>query len=221
MKICVPIREKSLKKAEKQVRRARIRTDFIELWLDSFSAQNLEFNLESLIKMAQKPVIAVCRAAKEKGSFRDTEKERVERLFLGLQTGAKFVDVGIHTKPKLIKLLKSACKKHHAKLIISAHIWKNTPPVANLEKLALKAKKLGADIIKIATTVRQWEDNTILFELTKRLKERWLECIIIGMGEKGKISRIGCPLLGSFLTYVALDEESKTAPGQLTLANSI
>ncbi|MBI2638682.1 type I 3-dehydroquinate dehydratase [Candidatus Peregrinibacteria bacterium] len=217
VKICIPIRKKSLQKAEKQVKRAAEQADFIEIWLDSFAGQNLESNLKNLIKTAKKPVIAVCRNAKEKGSFRGTEKQRVERLFLSLRAGAKFIDVGIHTRPNFIKKLKTACRKYRAKLIISVHIWKNMLDIEKLEKLALKAKKLGANIIKIATSIAAWEDNVILFELTKRLKERGLECIIVGMGEKAKISRIGCPLLGSFLTYVALDKKSKTAPGQLTL----
>lgn len=220
MKICIPIREKTLAKTQKQVRKASRHADIIEIWLDSFSAQNPKSNLKNLFKLAKKPVIAVCRTAKEKGSFQGTEKQRIERLSLGLRAGAKFVDIDIHTKPKFIRQLRAVCQKYRAKLIISVHIWKNTlgraADIEKLEKLALKAKKLGADIVKIATCAQAWEDNTILFELTKRLKERGVECIIVGIGEKGKISRIGCPLLGSFLTYFALNKKSKTAPGQLT-----
>jgi 3-dehydroquinate dehydratase type I len=217
MKICVPIREKTLEKAQKQVRKAFRHADFLEIWLDTFQEKNLEFNLKKVVKLARKPVIAVCRVSKEKGGFRGTEQERVARLLSGLRAGAKFIDIGIHTNPKLIHILKTACRNHRAKLIVSVHMWKGAVTLEQLEKLALKAKKAGAHIIKIASRVVAWEDNTILFELTKRLKERGLECIIIGMGEKGKISRIGCPLLGSFLTYVALHRKSKTAPGQLTI----
>lgn len=217
MKICIPIREKTLQKAQQQVRKAAKHTDFIEIWMDSFPVENLKLNLKKLIKMAQKPVIVVCRATQEKGGFRSSEKQRVERLALAIQAGAKFIDVGLHTEPKLIKRLKGECRKHHAKLIVSAHIWKNTPEMGGLEKLLLRAKKLGADIVKIATFVRNWPDNVVLFELTALAKKIGQKVIIIGMGEKGKISRIGCPLLGSFLTYVALDEKSKTAPGQLTI----
>ncbi len=78
-------------------------------------------------------------------------------------------------------------------------------------------KRVGADIVKIAVLVKRWSDNVILFELTKRVSKSGGKIIAIGMGEKGKISRIGCPLLGSFLTYAALDARSKTAPGQLLL----
>lgn len=217
MKICVPIREKTLQKAQQQVRKASKQADFIEIWLDYFPAENMALNLKELIKTAKKPVIAVCRGSKEKGDFGGTEQERIEVLKRAVQGGAKLVDIGIHTAQKLIKSLKVVCQKHHAKLIISAHIWKNTPGLENLKRLLLRAKKPGADIVKIATLVRNWPDNVLLFELTMRAQKMGQKIIVIGMGEKGRISRIGCPLLGSYLTYVALDEKSRTASGQLTI----
>lgn len=216
MRICIPIRENNLEKTKKQVRRAKkaargMKEVYLEIWLDEISADVIFANAGIY------PIIAVCRGPIEHGSFMGLEKEKIERLKNAVSAGAKFVDVGIHTNPSLIKNLKKICSKKHAKLIISMHIWGNTPHLPYLEKLALKAKKLGADMVKIATFVKQWEDNVILFELTRRLKKRGLKPIIIGMGEKGKISRIGCPFLGSYLTYVALDKKSKTALGQLTI----
>ncbi len=217
MKICIPIREKMLQKAQQQVRKAAKHANFIEIWLDFFPAENLELNLKKLIKMAQKPVIAVCRANDEKGSFSGTEEQRIERLALAMQAGAKLVDIGLHTNKSLIRFLKKSCRRKGAKMIISQHIWDQTPRLSYLLSHIQKAKKLGADIVKIATQVRSWSDNTVLFELTARAQEIGQKVIIIGMGEKGKISRIGSPLLGSFLTYAALDEKSKTAPGQPTI----
>jgi 3-dehydroquinate dehydratase len=38
------------------------------------------------------------------------------------------------------------------------------------------------------------------------------------MGEKGRISRVMAPLLGSYLSYASLDTGAESAPGQLTIA---
>ena len=217
MKICVPIRQKTLVETEKQIKKSQKHADFIEIWLDSFGEKVSLSDLKNLIKSSKKPIIAVCRASNEKGGFWGSEMERLGVLQKAVLCGAKLVDCGIQTDKKLIKILWQTCKKSGAQLIISKHIWNKTPPLSELLKIVQKGEKLSADIVKIATHISQWKDTVTLFELTSRLLQKKKNVIVIGMGEKGKISRIGCALLGGFLTYVALDEKSKTAPGQLTL----
>jgi len=36
------------------------------------------------------------------------------------------------------------------------------------------------------------------------------------MGEKGRLSRVAAPLLGSCLSYASLEDGAESAPGQLT-----
>lgn len=215
MRICIPIRSSNLEKAKKQVKRAEkaargLRDVFLEIWLDKIGER-----IEGL--GYRRPIIAVCRGPIEHGQFKGSEKERVKRLENAVAAGAKFVDIGIHTHPSFIKNLKKICRQKHAALIISKHFWNSTPSLIDLIKTCKRAKKLGADIVKIATFVKYWSDNVTLFELTKCLAGDGKKVIVIGMGEKGRISRIGCPLLGSYLMYVARNKESKTAPGQLIL----
>ena len=213
VKICIPIRKSNRQKAKQQVKKASKYADFVEIWLDSIKDDKL------LFRATTKPIIAVCRAGFEHGNFKGSEKERIDVLKQAVAEGARFVDVGIHTNKKLIADLKKTCKKHGAKLIVSFHVWDKTPELKILLKEVGRANRLGADIVKIATFVKKWSDNVTLFELVKMAKEKGKTVIVVGMGEKGKISRIGCPLLGSFLTYVALDEKSKTARGQMTLSS--
>lgn len=212
VKICIPVRQSTCKKALEQVKKAQKYADFIEIWLDNLKMSDFK----ALIKASSLPVIAKC-----------SKIQRVEILKKAVQCGAKFVDSGIHTNrlrqggatfKNLIRDLEKTCKKYKAKLIISQHFWDKTPNLNFLLKTAIKAKNLGADIVKIATYVKRWPDNVILFELTKRLKASGVKNIVVGMGEKGKISRIGCVLLGGFLTYIALDEKSRTAEGQMEVA---
>lgn len=220
MRICIPIRESNLLKAKKQAEKARLKLhnrkdSLMEIWFDSFAYENKK-EISNLIKSVGLQVIAVCRAATEKGSFKGSEEDRIDVLKVAVESGAKLVDVGMETDFALIKGLKAVCEKHGAKLIISVHFWDSMPDLAHMEAIYAKAESMGADVVKLAVFVDKWEQNAVLFELCKRLNKRKKPYILIGMGEKGKISRIGCPLLGSFLTYVALDEKSKTADGQLT-----
>ncbi|MEK7171471.1 MAG: type I 3-dehydroquinate dehydratase [Patescibacteria group bacterium] len=225
MRICIPIRVKSLKEAEKQVKNAILLLKSVpqkpeilfEIWLDRFCGSDFEANLRKLIKNCKAPVIAVCRGKIERGDFKGSEKERIEILKNAVLAGAKMVDCGIRTDKKLVGDLKKVCRKHGAKLIISKHIWDKTPELPDLLKIFKSAKALGADIVKIATSAKKWSDNVVLFELVSRVSQKGGEIIAVGMGECGRISRIGCPLLGSYLTYVALDEKSRTAEGQFTL----
>lgn len=212
----MPIREFNGSNTVKKLKKAQLRADLVEVWLDKLSSADIQ----KVIKLAKKPLIGVCRSAGEKGSFRGEEGERIQVLINSAEAGFEYIDCGLNTQIALIKKLSAKCKKSKTKLIISAHFWDETPNLDDLLEMAKKAQNLGADIIKIAAYVKNWSDNTILFEFVRILKKRKVRSIVVGMGEKGKLSRIGCPLLGSFLTYIALDEKSKTAPGQLTFAQS-
>ena len=78
---------------------------------------------------------------------------------------------------------------------------------------AEKCFEAGADIAKIACKVKSNGDNARLLSLLDSKKE----IIVIGMGRKGRITRITAPLLGSPITFAALEKGKETAEGQMTL----
>ncbi|MEK7524384.1 MAG: type I 3-dehydroquinate dehydratase [Patescibacteria group bacterium] len=224
MRICIPIRQKSLKKAIKAAQEGLKKASkledaghelLFEVWLDDMAG------LGDFIRRVKRPVIVVCRGPIEKGSFKGTEQERVLRLKEGIIAGSRFVDLGMQTHPRYIEEIKKVTQKMGASIIISQHFWGKMLPLLELIEWVKKAQKMGADIIKIAVTVNHWEDNVTLFELTRRASTQKIKMIVVGMGEKGKVSRMGCPLLGSYLTYVALSDAQKTAPGQWNLAEMV
>ena len=73
------------------------------------------------------------------------------------------------------------------------------------------------DIIKIATNVINDNDN---IELVKLLINKDKDIIVLGMGEKGKITRIISPLLGGYLTFASVDGNI-SASGQISLSDLI
>lgn len=217
--LCIPVQEKTLKKTIQQVKIASKKADLVEIWLDrvgDLNEKSLQNNLKKLVKFSKKPLLAVCKARSEKGNWTQSEEKRVEILKNAASCGFQYVDIGIDTAKNLIKELIKNKKK--AKIIISYHNFEKTPDLRELEKIHLQAANLGADIVKIATAVNKTEDNLrILNLLNSRNGAKKPSLIAIGMGEKGKITRIFGPQLGSPITYISLSKKTFTAPGQLTL----
>lgn len=216
MQICVPIREKDPKIVLEMAQKARKNgADMIELWLDQIEIDKRREvdQVKKLIEKLPKPLIVACKRRAEGGSFTGADRRRIELLEKAAAAGADYIDIDLKTARRHKKRLQ----KNKKKLIVSYHDFQVTPSLVALEKIVGLAKKAGAEIVKIATFAARFEDNVVLFELTKRARSRGEKIIAVGMGEKGRISRIGCPLLGSMVSFAALDSASKTAEGQLTL----
>lgn len=208
-KLCVPLKSPTFA----LIQRAQKNADLVELWIDTLD----ENQVEKLVLASKKPVIVVCKGKDEKGEFTGTNQVKIEKLIAAARAGARLIDIGSNVPQNLIKKLKLEVKKADSELIISTHYWSNTPTIAALEQHALALKKRGADVVKIATTLINPADSVTLFELATRLTKRKLRFVVVGMGPLSQISRIGCSLLGGEFTFVALNKESVTAPGQLYL----
>jgi 3-dehydroquinate dehydratase type I len=77
--------------------------------------------------------------------------------------------------------------------------------------------QLGADVIKIVSFARSWEDNLSVLSLIPLAKERRQKIVAFCMGEKGKISRIFSPFFGAAWTYASIDRARVSASGQMTV----
>ncbi|PJC37514.1 hypothetical protein CO046_00020 [Candidatus Peregrinibacteria bacterium CG_4_9_14_0_2_um_filter_53_11] len=222
MVICLPInvdlnvgdRTLQLEKTLQLIELGNREADYIEIWFDTMT----EGEMEEVLGRAHKKVIAVCRGKDERGHFSGSESGRIGRLAAAVRSGAGLVDCGIQTDPMLIDELRATCDEAKAQLIISHHMWDRTPSLEELIRLERSTRELGADIVKIATTARSWSDTVVLFEFMNRMHEAHHQIIALAMGERGRLSRLGCQLLGGVLTYVAADETTTTAPGQWTLS---
>ena len=90
-------------------------------------------------------------------------------------------------------------------LIISYHNFKKTPDFKFLDNLVKKG------VNKIATKINRVEDNLIIAKLLEKYPNK---IIAIGMGELGLMTRLD---KRQKISYFALDEKLKSAPGQVTL----
>ncbi len=211
--ICIPIKEKTLAKVLLQMELAAREADLMEIWLDQIT----DLHLFKIIKHKTCPLIFVNKPVREQGGFTGSEENRVDLLIQAIDLGADYVDIGIDTNEELITKLISA-NRNRAKIIISYHNFLSTPKEKELKLIINQAYKLGANIVKVATKANQYADNLKIFKLITDYKKQKKDLIALCMGDYGKLSRIAAPLLGSYLTYAPLEENSKTAPGQIPVS---
>jgi 3-dehydroquinate dehydratase-1 len=86
--------------------------------------------------------------------------------------------------------------------------------MAVLKELVEKQLAAGADIGKVVTTARQFEDNLSTLQLIQEFPEERI--VSFAMGPLGAVSRILCPLAGGEFIYASIETGGESAPGQLT-----
>jgi len=209
-RICIPIVESTFGRALRAVEEANKIADLIELRVDYL--KNPE--LEPLLKIGEKPFIVTNRRKEEGGKFRGDEKERLEILQRAVDLGATYVDVEMSTARRLLHNLTKNREK--TRVILSFHDFGGTPSPGALRALCGRMMRHGADVLKIVTFARTFEDNLRVLSLVPYARERVWEIVAFCMGEKGKMSRIFAPLMGAAWMYASLDRKRTSAPGQLT-----
>ncbi len=177
---------------------------FAEIRIDRIKERPLE---EGITKIFSQPgkLVATCRPDGM------GEEERKEAILRAIDAGAAYVDVEVEATDRYKMEIIERARKNGRKVIISYHNYEKTPKRAELEQIVNWCFDSGADIAKIACKVNSNADNARLLSLLD--SERKL--VVIGMGERGKITRIIARLLGSEFTFASLGDEKETAEGQI------
>lgn len=213
-KICVPVRAKNMDSLKKILRKNEGKADYFEVWVDSLPAGT---DPRQVVRLVGKPLIVVNKGKKENGGFKGSEEKRIGVLTEYAVAGAEFVDASADTPRRLLeKVFKAGGKR--TKIILSFHDFKKTPSLEKLKKLRDKAFRAGAHIFKAAVFARTYEDNLIILRFLAESRRAGKPVIAHCMGEKGRVSRVLAPVFGSYIMYLAPDDKSATAPGQLTKA---
>ncbi len=219
--LTVPIAAENLDQAARQIRAARaagaemleLRTDYLEnLTVDL--AKKLIDDVKSTSRKPL-PMIVTCRDAKQGGAIDYPLRLRVEVLTAALQAGVEFIDVEyenfLHTdcRERIARAISESTK---ARLIISAHNFETK--FDNIGKLYRRIQvAYPAAIPKLVYAANHINDCFEAFDL---LRGTGGDRIVFCMGEAGLISRIIAKKLNSFVTFASIDDDTATAPGQLT-----
>ncbi|MCX5814737.1 MAG: type I 3-dehydroquinate dehydratase [Proteobacteria bacterium] len=141
------------------------------------------------------------------------EDERKQFLIEAIESGAAYVDIEVDSNEEFKKDMVEKAKSKGCKVIVSFHDYEKTPDREELLGIVSLCFESGGDIAKIACKVNTERDNARLLGLLDSDKN----IVVTGMGEKGGITRIIAPLLGSPFTYAAPGKGKETADGQLDI----
>lgn len=154
-------------------------------------------------------LIATCRP----GSI--SEDERKDVLMTAIEAGAAYVDIEIEAADSFKESIVKKALQKGCHMIISYHNYEKTPSKNELLEIIGECFDCGADIAKIACLTLSEADSARILSLYDCPENRVGKIVALGMGEKGKITRIAAPLLGAPFTFAAPAPGHETAPGQL------
>lgn len=143
------------------------------------------------------PVIATARHPAEGGAGSLSPSQRRNLLGDSLEW-ADAIDVELRSASALSPVIAGA-HQHGATVILSHHDFRTTPGMASLKTLAKKAADQGADLFKVAVTLRTPGDLSRLIEFQSSSTP--VPVASMGMGPAGRFSRLVLAGFGSPLCY--------------------
>ena len=194
--------------------RARELGDVVELRLDCVEDNDVLPRLQSLTGKDAGPFILTFRPS-EQGGHRVLSRAEREAFWKGDWDASRTALADIESD--------LVCDKDApfidgpfdwSRVIVSHHDFNGVP--ADLEEIYKRLARSLADVVKIAVQANDITDCLPVFNLLDRAHKENRNLIAIAMGNAGVATRILGPSRGSYLTYASLEEESATAPGQVT-----
>jgi 3-dehydroquinate dehydratase/shikimate dehydrogenase len=212
-KLTIPITASSVVQAIQDIRAAaEAGADLAEMRLDYLAS----VDYAAIINNSPLPILWTLRHASEGGKFTGSVEEQIEQLTAAVETGGAYVDIEyrrwLAAGPAGAKLAERVSKKK-AKLILSAHNFKETP--GDIVSLGKEIEKVPCcDVVKIACMAEAITDNFLIFDAVRQIRK---PMVGITMGPLGAMSRVLAKKLGMELTFASLGQEKASAPGQLTV----
>ncbi|HEY4187843.1 MAG TPA: type I 3-dehydroquinate dehydratase [Polyangia bacterium] len=163
------------------------------------------------------PVLATLRLVADGGRW-TADASRLP-LFDAALTDGRCAWVDIEIESVIADHVIRLARRSEARVIVSHHDFSGTAQADALDEIVERARRLGADIVKLATRVDTLEDHDRLIELLRRHRQRDDALAVIGMGAVGRPLRTYLPAIGSRLTYGFVD--TSAAPGQIPVAELV
>ena len=179
--------------------------DILEIRVDEFKKVDPIY-IRNIVKMRRKigvPLILTVRS-KEEGGQKVISNELKLKIFKECISLIDAVDIELRS-PILSEVIKIA-RKNKKVIIVSWHNFKLTPNDKMLRDILNKAKRSGANLVKIAVKANKIEDLNRLMSFTIENKSK--NIITISLGEIGSISRLTFPKFGSLITYAYINRPS-------------
>jgi 3-dehydroquinate dehydratase / shikimate dehydrogenase len=213
-RICVPVCESDVANLSRTFARANEAGDIVEIRLDCLDAVEPDGlgSITDLIRECDRLTIITLRPA-EQGGHRDLDQASRVRFWNLQNCPAAFLDIELDLVEEFASRTP-APQWDWRRIICSHHDFTGVPP--DLDRIYERMAATPARVLKIAVRANDVTDCVAVFDLLARSRREGREMIAVAMGNAGIVTRILTPSRGAFLTYGALDDESATAPGQVT-----
>jgi 3-dehydroquinate dehydratase / shikimate dehydrogenase len=214
-RICIPICQSTLASMRSAIVQAADVADMIELRLDCLLPEELQRvdELQPLFDKLNLPLIVTLRPAGQGGTRKLDSETRNGSWFSWPQAPQVWRDMELDLVRRRSENLSQA---EASQLICSYHDFAGTPE--DVEHAYRRLAATPARVLKLATQAYDVMDCLPLFKLLEQARQDQREIIAIAMGPSGLATRILGPSRGAFLTFAAMDQESSTATGQLTVS---
>ena len=213
-RICVAICERDAGAVLTAIQRTAPTEDSIEVRLDCINEGDLPSVIEHLrhLPEAQLSKTILTFRPQEQGGLRPLTLDHRRQFWL--EHGPRFRTSVIDLEIDLVEdFLRNHKDIDWSRVICSIHDFTGD---ADLNELYERLAVTPARYLKVAVMVNDASDNVEIFRLIKRAASEGRELIAIGIGNAGTCSRVLGPSRGSSLIYASPDQNSATAPGQLT-----
>lgn len=200
-----------------QVSAARdLGVDVVELRVDRFDVLDVDHVTAVVGRCSALPVLATVRHVDEGGSWTGDERDRAAlvRALLPVVDG---VDVELARSGGPMAEVVAEARSLDRTVVLSHHDFTATPTRPRLDAMADEASAAGADHLKVAVAVHTPSDVRTLASFT--IDHAHEAPITIAMGDRGSVSRVFFPALGSRLTYAFVSEHQ--VPGQLDVVETL
>ncbi|HKP36199.1 MAG TPA: shikimate dehydrogenase [Pyrinomonadaceae bacterium] len=209
-KICVPVCVSANDFKAAVVHAGEI-GELIELRMDCLSSDERQEALRDALALTRRSLILTLRPELEGGNSAVSLEDR-RQFWSSIENfrDGVFFDLELDLIPTVL----SNKAIDPSRVICSHHSLEGG--IEDLDSLYERMSNTQAAVLKIALQANDAIDCLAIFKLLERAKDDSRDLIGIAMGSPGVATRILGPSRGSFLTYGSLDDESATAPGQLT-----
>lgn len=214
-RICVSVAGATVPEALAIAQGSESLADVIEIRLDSMAQPTVGPFIEGLAK----PLLFTNRPTWEGGNFNGEERQRIDLLLRAIEAGAAYVDFELNTESSLQQEILQAARARKCRSVVSWHDFKTTASSQALRTILQRQIQSGADIGKLVTTARCFQDVLRVLDLQTEAAELGFPYIAFCMAGPGMISRVATLDLGGYMTYAAPDQGTATAPGQLTVSS--
>lgn len=210
-KYCLPIMRSKSDEVITTILANMSEYSFFEVWLDYVDDVDDDF-VKQLGKLLGEKLIVLFRRQNSE-SIRMTLEKRIQTMSL-LANSEVFIDIDIVNQREDLEYLKTS--RLRVKTIVSYHNYKKTPESNQLNEIVTVMSTHEPSIYKIATLCATETDALRLLQLLLELKRKKVKCIVLGMGQMGRITRIFGTLWGNEMIFAPLRLTEQSAPGQLT-----